>query len=81
MRDVSKINGEVTEALAEVLAYKGTALFIAFVKLLDLVAERQLESLADTSPQDTPRTQGALSQARALRRAMTDPGPSRNPIG
>jgi hypothetical protein len=70
MQTRSQLNAATVEALGEVQSYRGAALYAGFVKLLDTIDAQHLESLADAKVEDVPKLQGALSQVRALRKAM-----------
>jgi hypothetical protein len=81
MKDRAQLNVETTEALAHVQGYRGTGLYLALIALLDSVDEQQRETLVGAKPEDVPKVQGAISQVRALRRAMLATGLNNSPIG
>lgn len=81
MRNRQQLNADLTEAMGAVLAHRAGASYLAFVKLLDSVADQQLENLADVKPDRLLHVQGALSQLRALRNALATPGGKCSPIG
>jgi hypothetical protein len=81
MRTRSQLNAATTEALAEVQAYRGSPLFMAFLALLETVDDHHLETLVDARPDDVPKVQGALSQVRALRKALMASSVNHSPIG
>lgn len=70
MRTRVQLNAATVEALAEVQSYRGNSLYAALVKLLDTIGEQHLETLAEADVDAVPKVQGALSQVRALRKAL-----------
>lgn len=81
MTSRAQLNAATTEALAEVQAYRGAPLYLAFLNLLASVEAQHFETLADAKPDEVQRVQGALSQARALHKALVATSANHSPIG
>ena len=63
---------KLAQKVADVLAYKGSALFIEVVALLDAIDECYREEMLTVTPESLRYKQGAAAQARVLRNLLVD---------
>lgn len=71
---MTDIRDQIAEKLAEVIAYRGTELYLNFVQLLGLIESAYDEDLRTVSVENLRYKQGASAQARLLREILISGG-------